>query len=113
MRASWISANDRTHWAVKARQTKQWRRLAYITALANQLPTGLNRVHVVATVHKTTNRQYDVANLYPTIKAAIDGIVTDYGLTPDDDNKHLIGPDMRAGEARDKPQIVLTITEVQ
>lgn len=105
----WLSANDRMHWAPKSRITKTWRTIALACAMREELPKGLHRIHITATVHKTTGRKYDVHNLLPTLKAAIDGLV-DHGLIADDDNAHLIGPDMRAGEKRDRAQIVLTIT---
>jgi hypothetical protein len=41
-------------------------------------------------------RRRDVANYYPTVKAAIDGFV-DAGIITDDDHTHFIGPDMRLG----------------
>lgn len=108
-KAQWINANHRMHWAPKAALTNNWRARARALAQVHKLPL-MTRAHITATVHKTTGRSYDVANLYPTIKAVIDGLVTDYGLLPDDDNAHLTGPDMRAGEKRDQACIVLTIT---
>lgn len=108
-KAQWINANHRMHWAPKAALTKNWRARARALAQVHKLPL-MTRAHITATVHKTTGRAYDVANLYPTIKAVVDGLVTDYGLLPDDDNAHLTGPDMRAGEKRDVACIVLTIT---
>jgi len=106
-----LNLNQRMHWAKKAQLTKHWRRLAMVNAMAADLPRNLNRVHIVAHVTKPTNRQYDAHNLLPTLKAAIDGLV-DYGLIPDDTNRHLIGPDLRQGGKGD-PAIVLTITELE
>jgi hypothetical protein len=40
----------------------------------------------------------DPANFSLTAKAVVDGFV-DYGLIPDDDSKHLLGPDMRRDES--------------
>ena len=108
-KALWINANSRDHWAVKARLTKQWRRLGHVHAMQAGIPE-MDRAHIIAVVHKTTARRFDAANLHPTLKAIVDGIVTDYGMLADDDNEHLLGPDIRAGEKRDKPSISLTIT---
>ena len=107
-----LNLNQRMHWAKKAQLTKHWRRLAYVNAMAAELPTNLGRVHIVAHVTKPTNRQYDVHNLMPTLKACVDGLVTDYGLLPDDTNQHLIGPDLRQGGKGDAA-IIITITEIE
>jgi hypothetical protein len=105
-----LNLNQRLHWAKKAQLTKHWRTLTLTNAMAADLPRNLGRVHIVAHVIKPTNRAYDVHNLTPTLKAAIDGLV-DYGLIPDDTNAHLIGPDLRQGGKGDAG-IVITITEL-
>lgn len=107
---AWINMNQRLHWAVKAERTRQWRTLARFAAVQEMLPTGLERVHITAHVHKTNNRSYDVHNLLPTMKAVVDGLV-DYGLVDDDDNSRLTGPDMRPGEKQDQAGITITIKE--
>lgn len=106
----WLSMNDRMHWAQRAKITKSYRSGARAIARMEKLPIGLKHVHITAHVHKTTRRAYDAHNLLPTLKAIIDGLV-DYGLIPDDSNKHLTGPDIRqGGHRRDRPGITLTIT---
>jgi len=105
-----LNLNQRLHWAKKAAMTKHWRRLALTNAMAAGLPRNLSRVHIVAHVTKPTNRQYDVHNLLPTLKAAVDGLV-DYGLIPDDTNQYLVGPDLRQG-GKGEPGITITITEL-
>lgn len=107
----WISLNDRSHWAVVSKRVKLWRTVAKYTAQAHELPKGLERVHVTAYVHKSTNHQYDAHNLTSTGKAIVDGLV-DYGLVPDDTNKYVIGPDMRMGEKLEAPGITIEIEEV-
>ena len=115
--AEFITANQRHHWAERARLTRAWRNAALIYARQAHLP-HLQKAHIVATVHKTHRRPYDAHNLVLTAKACVDGLVTGkgrvkgYGLLPDDSNDHLIGPDMRAGEPRDTPCLVLTITDL-
>lgn len=110
-RVAWINANSRHHWAVKAEMTRDWRTMAKLVATNARLPKGLQRAHVTVYVHKTNNRPYDVHNLYGTAKAAIDGLVTDYGLLPDDSNAYLTGPDMRQGSKQDQAGITITIKE--
>ena len=112
-RVAWINANSRHHWAVKAEMTRDWRTMAFAAATNARLPKGLQRAHVTVYVHKTNNRPYDVHNLYGTAKAAIDGLVTDYGLLPDDSNAYLTGPDMRHGEKRDQAGITITIKALE
>ena len=107
----WINANERTHWASKARRTKYWRTKAAWLAERARVP-HLDRAHVTVTVHKTTNRRYDPANLAPTAKAIVDGLV-DAGVLDDDDKTRLVGPDMRAGEKRDVRQLVVTIEPLE
>ncbi len=92
-----LTSNLRLHWATRALLTRQWREAAHWCAKAAKLPKGLERVHIVAYVHPAKGgRLRDVHNVFPTCKAAVDGLV-DYGLIPDDDDAHLIGPDLRRG----------------
>lgn len=84
----WISANDRTHWAVKARATRSLR--GYAASKARRLePVGT--VHVAAFIGYLRNGTADPSNAAPTVKALIDGL-TDAGLWEDDDSTHVIGP---------------------
>lgn len=94
----WISSNQREHWAAKAERTKQWRDTARVYAIQAKLPK-LDHVHVGALLHFRDNRQRDVHNYMPTLKAIVDGLV-DYGLVKDDSSKYLTGPDIRIGERR-------------
>ena len=106
----WINSNHRLHWAEKARRTSAWRAAAY--AAAAQVPRRQRAfttpVHIVCTVHKTRGGRFDVANLSPTSKACIDGLV-DAGVIPDDSNDWLIGPDMRAGDKVEQACVVVTV----
>lgn len=109
----WINANHRTHWAEKARRTKAWREAAYYAAA--QVPrrqrTFTMPVRITCTAHKTRGGRWDATNLAPTGKALIDGLV-DAGVLEDDDNTRVIGPDMRAGEKRDRACVVVRIEAV-
>ena len=92
----WVTSNDRLHWAARAKRTRMLRRLAKSRAREQRLPRGLARVRVTVDVHGRTRGRMDPANVYPAVKAVIDGL-TDYGVWVDDDADHLIGPDMRRG----------------
>lgn len=86
----WISANDRMHWAAKASRTKRLRRRGYVEARRNGLlPTNL--ASCIASIQYATGGRADPANAYPTVKALIDGLI-DFGVLPDDDAEHLLGP---------------------
>lgn len=53
--------------------------------------------------------RWDPNNWYPTAKAVVDGFVR-AGMLPDDDWKHLIGPDMRyAGTSIDDPGLRIEV----
>lgn len=66
-------------------------------------------VHIMAHIWKPRAGRYDPNNLWPTVKAAVDGLV-DSGLLADDDHKHVIGPDMRHG-GKGPAALVITITQ--
>jgi hypothetical protein len=105
----WISANERTHWAVKAAKTRAWR--AKFAAEARELP-HMERVHILAEIRSATTRRRDASNLAPTVKAAIDGIV-DAGVIDDDDDNHVTGVEFRNGErATGIARLRITITDL-
>lgn len=107
----WISANERTHWAVKAAKTRAWRAAAAVHARAARIPR-LDRAHVLAEVCMTDHRRRDALNWAPTVKAAVDGL-TDAGCWVDDDAAHVVGPDLRIGPAvKGRARLRLTITEL-
>jgi len=103
-----INSNQRLHRMAQAKLTKTWRQ-ASATA-AHGLEPFTTQVHIIAHIFKPRGGRWDPNNLWPTVKAAVDGLV-DAGLLADDDHKHLIGPDMRAG-GKGNPEIVLEIREV-
>ena len=103
-----LTANQRLHWAVKAKRTKAWRARAQVAVIQAGRPT-LDRAHVTVTVHRTDRRSYDAGNWYPTAKACLDGIVTDGHVLPDDSNTYVVGPDLRRGDKRDVFTLVVTL----
>ena len=103
-----INSNSRDHRHQVAKMTKAWRETAAIRAAG--IPTFEKRVHIVAHIFKPNAGRWDPNNLWPTIKAAVDGCV-DAGLLLDDDHLHVIGPDMRAA-GKGNPEIVLEIIEI-
>lgn len=103
-----INSNSRDHRHQVAKMTRAWRETAAIRAQG--IPTFEGRVHIVAHIFKPNAGRWDPNNLWPTIKAAVDGCV-DAGLLLDDDHLHVIGPDMRAA-GKGNPEIVLEIIEI-
>lgn len=77
-----LTANQRLHWAQKARLTKQIRRDTYLLVRSAGLNTS-DRITVRLEYYPRDRRRRDPSNLMPTQKAAVDGIV-DAGLVPDD-----------------------------
>ena len=110
----WMSANDRTHWAEKARRTRDVRRLARIKAGGHgPAPTP---VLVTAVIGYPRAGTADPGNAAPTVKAILDGL-TDAGVWPDDDSRHVIGPLYRRGpntgvRGLHRVRLVLTAQEV-
>lgn len=107
--AAWVSANDRTHWRVKAERVKAWRLAASVLGrLVSRTPMG-TPVDITVTVHRTSARRADASNLAPTAKAVIDGL-TDAGWWPDDDDQHIVSTTFVAGQPKARPTLTITAT---
>lgn len=91
-----LTANDRPHWAQRARATAEWRGLACGWAKSLRIPR-LARAHILAEWLPYDRRDRDPANAYPMVKACVDGIAIDAGVLVDDSARYLDGPDMRLG----------------
>lgn len=115
--AAWLNANQRVDLRRQTPDRRAWRDAANVYARAARLPK-LARAHILAELRFADARHRDVHNLYPTIKAVVDGLV-DYGLLPDDSHHYLVGPDLRYGPrvakrpAGASGELVLTITELR
>lgn len=87
-----MSANDRhAHWAARAEATATLRDRGWFAARAAGFPHLEEPQRLVVSVWYPDRRHRDVANLYPTVKALLDGLVDAKVLT-DDDDAHLSGP---------------------
>jgi len=80
----------------------------------------MDHASCVALIAWPDRRRRDPSNYHPTIKPAVDGVVTGPsakilragwdGLLPDDDSRHLDGPDARAADPiRGLDGIMLTL----
>jgi hypothetical protein len=100
-----ISANQRLHYAPKAKLTAAWRGLAARTVNTGFYPDRYKCAHITVAIRFPTNHRRDVGNYYPTAKAIVDGLVYAQ-LLADDDDTRVIGPDLR----RDRPNGPLRVT---
>lgn len=86
-----VNSNDRFHNVDKAKITKRIRVFAYWHTLANKdkeraVFSPSTPCEVTVTIYSPTNSKLDPPNLYPTVKAIIDGM-TDAGIWTDDNHK--------------------------
>lgn len=87
-----LTANQRFgHWAEKAKLVKQLRQESMVRARSMRLPTSK---FATVTLHyqPRDRRRRDRHNLYPSVKALVDGLV-DAKVVPDDDAEHLSAPE--------------------
>jgi crossover junction endodeoxyribonuclease RusA len=109
--ADLINANHRLHYQAKAKLTKAWREAAEkaIDGLGCHRPI-YDSAHIVIGYRFPTNHRREVANLQPTSKALVDGLV-DAGVIPDDSDDYVTGPDNRRVRPNGPLQVTITITE--
>lgn len=113
-----ISANKRIHHMTRAAVQSYWRTLARQTALnayghADDGCTWHHRIRIQLEVRFPDRRRHDVGNLYPYVaKPIVDGLV-DARLVPDDDDHHVIGPDLRRDPDKGPHRIRIVITDLQ
>jgi hypothetical protein len=93
--AKWLNSNDSGAWQRHHHLVALWRQMAGWAAVAAKAPR-LSRAYILAELRFRDRRRRDPANWYPTVKAAVDGLV-DIGVLPDDSADFLIGPDLRLG----------------
>lgn len=103
-RTQLLSANGRLHWGERSRRTSYVRNL-FASEWAHLRARGtapLEYAYLSAIWTFPSNRRRDLENLAPTLKAAIDGVVSGptgfprwKGILPDDSHEYLVGPDPR------------------
>lgn len=112
-----VSANRRIHHMVRAEVSGYWRALgreavhdAY--GHADDGCSWHNRARIVIGFRFPDLRRRDCHNLYSyVVKPLVDGMI-DARLLPDDDDLHLIGPDVRRDPERGPHRITVTVEEV-
>ena len=89
----------------KIKRTKFWRARGH-RAASNIPPVEWGRVTVF--YRFPTNHRREVANLQPTSKAIVDGLI-DAGVFPDDNDNHVVGPDNRRESVNGPHQVIVRI----
>lgn len=112
-----VSGNRRIHHMVRAQVCAYWRKLAHDAATnaygwADVGQTWHQRARIVITARFPDLRRRDVSNLYPYVaKPIVDGLV-DARVLPDDDDRHVIGPDLRRDLERGPHRITIRIEDL-
>lgn len=102
-----LNANHRGHWTRRHRHGTALRDATVLLARQQKIP-HLTRALITGIYEPPDKRRRDPANLYPSFKACVDGLVL-AGVLPDDDAGHLDGPDMRLGTLHPRGRLVLHI----
>jgi hypothetical protein len=111
-----LSGNRRIHHMVRSQVCAYWRKLAHDTAIdaygyADIGCTWHTKARITVTIRFPDLRRRDVSNLYPYVaKPLVDGLI-DARILPDDDDLHIIGPDMRRDPERGPHRIVISIED--
>lgn len=110
----YLNANDREHWAPRARKVRTWRSAAAVEAYRYTLAGGLGRTRTwPMDVHfrfdVPDKRRRDPANYAPTCKALIDGM-TDAGWWPDDTPEYVRTHEPELRVVGRKAALTVTIT---
>lgn len=105
----WIRSNDRRHFHATAALTRTWREAAAWRARQERLPKITVPVEITAVIHRADRRKADAPNSWPSVKAAIDGLV-DAGVLVDDDDTRVLATIFRPGAPMERSQLTLIIT---
>lgn len=107
-----LNANDREHWAPRARKVRAWRSAAAIEAsrYTPAITSWPAEVHVRLDV--PDKRRRDPSNYAPTIKCLVDGM-TDAGWWPDDTPEFVRThePELRPVGRRTGLTVTITVKE--
>lgn len=104
-----LTANMRLHRMQEHQRTKHVRHTVAWHATSAAIPACAH-ITVRLHYHAGDNRKRDASNLYPTSKAAIDGI-RDAGIVPDDDGRYVteINPIIEPAEHGQPRRLWLTV----
>lgn len=100
----------RGHWSKTFAATRNIRRMANILACNQRIPKEIPKVRIRGIYRPPDQRRRDSSNWFPTLKAAVDGLV-DARVIKDDSDKYVIFDGIHPGEIVKKGQFVIEITE--
>ena len=112
-----LTSNRRVHHMVRARTAAYWRQLGHDTVIAEYGVADIGetwhqRIHLTATFRFPDKRRRDCHTLVAhVLKPWVDGAV-DARLLPDDDDWHLVGPDVRRDLTPGPHRIVLEVADL-
>ena len=111
-----LNANDRPHWAQKAKITAYLRQIGRLKVSEGKYPayTKKRPCGLVVTIYAPTKRRMDPPNFYPTVKALVDGM-TDAGIWTDDNHeviKYMVFKYGGLSGIKDKYRIEIEVKEV-
>jgi len=108
----YLSMNDRSHWRTRARSVKAWRIAANQAARSSAYFVFGTAQEVHMQLDVPDSRRRDPHNLYPTVKACVDGM-TDAGCWEDDDGRwvHTNEPTFRVVGRKVPLCVTVTLTE--
>lgn len=115
--AKFVSVNKRLHHMARHALTGYWRPLGAAAVWshyghADEGCTWHHRAHITLTFRWPTRHHRDGHNYYAyVIKPLIDGMV-DARLLPGDDDRYLVGPDVRRDPERGPHRITIDIKEI-
>ncbi len=104
----WLRSNDRRHYHAAAALTRKWRETAAWRARQARLPKIVGPVEITAIIHRADKRKADAPNSWPSVKAAIDGLV-DAGVIPDDNDSIVRATTFIPGEPLERSRLTLII----
>lgn len=108
----WLTSNDRhVHWSIPNQMTQEFRRAARYLALKEKGPR-FSYCSVDAFAFGPSALRHDPGNLYPTIKACIDGLV-DAKVLPNDTRRQIPKLTMHAPQPNDRERLVLVLTAIE
>lgn len=106
-----LNANDRVHYMARSKKTEKLRAEAYKAAKAQPF-IPFSKVKLRCIFRAPDNRRRDVANLYPSFKAIVDGLV-DAGVMKDDHDGIVREFTIVRGENYPKKgQLIVEVSEV-
>lgn len=111
-KAEWFTSNQRHHWAVKMKLTRNARSKARDAAIVAGLPR-VDSAHVTAWISYPRASKADPSNAAPCVKALLDGITDAPGCGwDDDDSAHVVAVTYRRGPHTQRPGIWVVTLQI-